>query len=373
MKDCFLFTKGSGLVARVFLLGCASFFFSISAFDALAANSNKDVSNLKGVNVDLTLVESDFVDLERYGAFVLRVSFPRTPLMSLTAPFEENEKSFLALDRYVDLARKHRMKIVLDPHVFPGMSGIYSMRPTDAFWTESRYQDQAVKLWTTLAKRYLNDLDVIVGFDLLNEPSPPQHVNGVDRCVFLTEFYKRLISAVRLAGAKQAVVVEFPMALNYMGNSTNQMDAAQCVSVIDDLNIIYSFHMYDPGRFTHQGVGRFKGGVSLYKGKDRKAVRDYLRSRLEPVRAVEKKNNLRIFVGEFSASRVAGGEGDLYVEDLIALFNEYRWGWAYHSFREADLWDPEKSVLNAESVGRSSTARRMKLLSDAFRFSPTNQ
>lgn len=372
MKNYFLFMKVSVLVARAFLLVCAAFFSSTLAFEAVAANSIKDISNLRGVNVDLTLVESDFVDLENYGALVLRVSFPRTPLVRSTAPFEENEQSFLALDRYVSLARRHGMKIVLDPHVFPGMSGIYSMRPTDAFWTDSIYQDQAVKLWTTLAKRYSNDLDVIVGFDLLNEPSPPKSVNGVDRCVFLTDFYKRLISAVRSAGAKQAVIVEFPMALNVMGNSTNQMDAAQCVSAIEDFNVIYSFHMYDPGRFTHQGVGRFKGGVSLYKDKDRKAVRDYLRSRLEPVRAFEKKGNLRIFVGEFSASRIAGEEGDLYVEDLIALFSEYRWGWAYHSFREAELWDPEKSVLNPESASRSSSTRRMRLLSSAFRFLPAN-
>ena len=74
-----------------------------------------------------------------------------------------------------------------------------------------------------------------------------------------------------------------------------------------DANVVYSPHMYEPGQFTHQGVESRPEPVaypSVIEGKrwDRAA----LERTLEPVVQFQKKYNVPIFMGEFSAPRWRG-------------------------------------------------------------------
>ncbi|HET6890059.1 MAG TPA: hypothetical protein VFH31_03065 [Pyrinomonadaceae bacterium] len=61
---------------------------------------------------------------------------------------------------------------------------------------------------------------------------------------------------------------------------------------------------------------------------------------LNPVVRWQKTHGIksnRIFVGEFGCNRMVGGAAD-YLSDLIKIFNQHNWHWAFFTFRQ-DFWD----------------------------------
>lgn len=344
----------------------ASFSILGIAFISSYGWSSEFTGRISGVNIDHTLEDRDYSDIYEYGFRYVRISFPRMPFYKGERfPNELVEDAYKIFDRNIELARKYRLKVIVDPHYFPGMEKLYSMRPSDQFWRKIYFQESVIKFWSDFAKRHRENGDVIYAYDLLNEPSPPARVFGQDRCEFLLEFYNEIIEAVRQYDQQVKLIIQFPMALNTFGKSTNQLDAARCFPARSWVNVIYSFHMYDPGRFTHQGVGDFKSPTMFYGALGEDGAKAYLRKRLQVVRSWQDEVGAEILVGEFGASRSSGAEGDRYISDLLDLFDEFEWGWIFHSFREAQVWDPE--IPNGNSVPGSgmSDAPRIRALSKA--------
>lgn len=323
-------------------------------------------SHIAGVNIDNKLDEDGYRALAKYGFRYVRLSFPKRPLMESVPPFKLDPSAIPLLDRHLALAKEAGVKVVVDPHYFPGMSGRYSMKPSDQIWGDPNFEDAVVQFWSDFSKANRGKGDTLFAYDLLNEPSPPFFIKGVDRCSYLISFYNRIISAVRENDPDRYLIVQFPMALGVGGKSTNQMDGARCFPNERWKSVIYSFHMYDPGQFTHQGVAVFPTPVYLYKKDGRDAVLKYLRGRLDVVKAWQGKNGAPVVVGEFGASIYSGREGDQYIRDLLDLFDEYGWGWFFHSFREADVWDPERPSKGLEpNVGALPGTLRIDILSSA--------
>ncbi len=58
----------------------------------------------------------------------------------------------------------------------------------------------------------------------------------------------------------------------------------------------------------------------------------------------QKRYNVHIFVGEFSAIRWAPDHSAYrYLKDCIEIFEELDWDWTYHAFREWSGWSLEHS------------------------------
>lgn len=132
--------------------------------------------------------------------------------------------------------------------------------------------------------------------------------------------------------------------------------------------IVYSFHMYEPGEFTHQGV--FGPGPPLpYPGKYRGNWWDkaQLRRLLQPIADWAHDYNVQVYVGEFSAIRWAPGESAHdYLRDCIELFEEYGWDWAYHAFREWPGWSVEHIADKDHTRLAPAPTSRQKLLMEWF-------
>lgn len=77
--------------------------------------------------------------------------------------------------------------------------------------------------------------------------------------------------------------------------------------------------------------------------------KEQLRVSMKEVIEFQKKHGVPIFVGEFSVINWAKG-GDRYLADMIELFEEYGWDWAYHAFREWDAWSIEHEGKAFRSV-----------------------
>ena len=78
------------------------------------------------------------------------------------------------------------------------------------------------------------------------------------------------------------------------------------------------------------------------------------------------KYNVPMFIGEFSCPRWTGDYGNQYLKDQIEVYEEYGFSWAYHAFRENQLWDVEMSNYDKNDTIRVETTPRKELLIKSF-------
>jgi endoglucanase len=128
-------------------------------------------------------------------------------------------------------------------------------------------------------------------------------------------------------------------------------------------NVVYSFHIYDPHQFTHQGVHGPSPPITypgMINGRlwDKGAIEDTI----EPATAFAKRYRVHLYVGEFSVIRWAPG-GDKYLSDLIEVMEGHGWDWSYHAFREWDGWSVEHGSDPSDHTRTvEPTARKQVLL-----------
>ena len=267
------------------------------------------------------------------------------------------------LDTLMPALREHDIRVVIDMHFPPG--GRYSRGGTlgtagaeaaDAFGNKARflmmeeevYRRVFLDTWKRIAARY-KDNPVIYGYDLVNEPDQ----RGPAKYNYWTLQFDAA-KAIREIDPETPIIVE--------SNNWCSPLSYDEFSPMPLKNIIYEIHMYHPGPYTHQGVGD-QAYITEYPRRvlPRTVTKEELRRALQPAIDFQKKYNARMFVGEFSVTAWAPG-GAAYLQDLIELFEEYRWDWTYHAFREWEGWSVEHSGPPDKLVPSSDTDRKQLLL-----------
>jgi endoglucanase len=143
------------------------------------------------------------------------------------------------LDANVAWARRHGVYLVLNMHVAPG--GFQSMGEGRALWEVPANQDRLVALWRAIAARYARE-PMIAGYDLLNEP-------GVTRSRDQWQtLAARIDRAIREVDAQHIVIVERTNSVAKEWKNDAQMN----FFLVDDPNVVYTFHFYEPFDYTHQ-------------------------------------------------------------------------------------------------------------------------
>ena len=215
------------------------------------------------------------------------------------------------------------------------------------------FADTFEKAWINLATA-VKGHPALYGYDLINEPSQPAKKVMVD---YLSLQY-RVAKTVRGIDPDTPIIIE-----------SNGWDSANDFSYLTPLpmkDIIYQAHMYTPGEYTHQGIGGRKKGLK-YPDDKKKWNKERLRKAMQPVRDFELKYGAKIYFGEFSAARWAEG-AEIYIQDIIDLFEEYGWDWSYHAFRESHCWDVEiPPEGNPGAQNRVEMTARKQVLVNAFK------
>ena len=302
--------------------------------------------------------EDDFKTLREWGATLARYQMTRW--------FSEKGKNrdLADFDRWLDgkldhlerdvlpWARKYGIQICIDLHVPPGGRD----ETNDlAMYYDKTYAAHFVTCWRRIATRFKGQSN-IYGYDLINEPVQTRRATVADYWTL-----QRLAAEeIRKIDPTTPIIIE-----------AVQWDSADAFAYLSPLrldNIIYQVHMYQPGEYTHQGVHAKTADYGHYPwpNPEKKWDKDYIRSRLAPVRAFEKKHNAKIYVGEFSAINWAEG-ADRYIADCIDVFNEYNWDWTFHAFREWPGWSVEHVGTNARDLHPSSDNPRKRALLEGLR------
>ncbi len=279
--------------------------------------------------------EDDIETLHGWGATLVRFQIVRNWLADdADRDLEEYARWIDArldnLEAVLEWCAKRGMKVCVDLHSPPG-----GRRRDDrelGMMRDDRCADAFVETWRRIAARFKGH-PALYGYDLVNEPKQlaPAPVNYWD-------LQRRAAEAVRQIDPATPIVVE--------SNCSASPSAFAYLAPLAMDNVIYQLHLYAPGDYTHQGVGRAlkrDGKQPVWPDPARGWDRDYLRRVLEPVRAFQEKHKCRIYVGEFSAVAWAPG-AENYLRDCIALFEEYGWDWTYHAFREWSAWSVEHEV-----------------------------
>ncbi len=301
------------------------------------------------------MTEEDFQTLHEWGATLLRFQMTHCPPAAVTNVAAWRvwlEGRLNHLERVIlPMAEKYRLLVIVDIHGAPGGRDGHDWRLFD----DDTFFEALLDAWREIATRFKGDKR-IYGYDFVNEP-------------FQTRPHKRDYWQVQDACARVIRAID-PDAMLIV--ESNHMDSPYTFAYLSPLamdNVIYEVHMYDPGTYTHQGVGPTDPLGQRYPGtlpNGELLDKEWLRRQLAPVREFQIRHGARILVGEFSAIAWAPGAED-YIRDCIELFEEYGWDWCYHAFREWKAWSVEHEGPDRDHMVPSKDNPRKRALLEGLR------
>lgn len=263
------------------------------------------------------------------------------------------KQDLIKLKQILDMCHREGMPVVITMLSLPGSRWKQNNQNKDdlRIWKEQMFQSQAAHFWKDLAEE-LKDHAAVVGYNILNEPHPERifsskaiHINTVHQDevqAMLYNFYNTIIKSIRLSDKYTPIILD---SSSYADPKTFQM-----LKPHEDKNILYSFHMYEPYEYTNHKMNKSKfhypGNING-KQWNKEEVKNYMSA----VAVFQKAYNIpqdRILVGEFGGHRMSPGL-DQYFQDLVYLFNQEGWHFAFYAFRE-DIWDGMDYELGSERL-----------------------
>ncbi len=309
-----------------------------------------DVLRLRGAMVDPKITESDLATFaDQWHGNVIRyqllceVPGATGPGADFTAYDSWLDGALAKTDLVLGWAAKHHVKVVLDLHTPPGGKGF----TTGSLFVNAAAQQHFVEVWRKMTQRYKGNT-TIWGFDLVNEPNDDETAPDCKDWQALSLVAGQ---AVREIDPDRTLIIE-PSKYGGLTGWPN-------FNPLPLTHVVYSFHMYDPLIFTHQGViGRDRGPVPYPGAIDGKMWnRDALLAAMQPAIDFAQRYRVHMYVGEFSAVRWAPG-ADHYLADVTSLFEAQGWDWSYHAYREWQGWNLEIGTdKNDQGVSSTPTAR----------------
>ena len=338
-----------------------------------------------GVNMSAEpATDLDFTAAAAYGIRVIRIGAvcDAKDLAFLIDPrastIEEDKAHFLQslprLRSVICKAAKNGLKVIITMTDLPG--GMFHSHSHSeelcslSFWESAYSRTRAVKFWGLVAESLADLKTNIMGYDVINEPYTKEDmdVSFFDDMLLahadkLNQFYMDVLREIRMHDSQTKVIIK-----STWFSSPRTIDILQ---PLPDPNVVYGFHMYAPHYLTlHRRfsthTGTYPGHIprwpnSAYPEVDTIEVSShYLRQLLEStVHSWQVKHAIpsnQILVAEFGISREVQG-AQQYLEDLISLFQRFKWSWLLFSFRdeEWDALDYELGPSTDNMLNRSPT------------------
>lgn len=203
-------------------------------FRMLGTNFNAycdDTETAETVYASNSFSLADYQKVANLGLNVVRLNLTYKLFEDDANPYVYLERGFEYLEQNIIAARNANVYLMLSMMAPPG--GYQSWGYSGTFWnTGSPYQARLIALWQAIAERY-KDEPWIIGYDLLNEPSPNSNAQYISYMGQLTQAIRQ-VDSHHLLDVQEAFV----------------SDSAPFV--LADSNTMYDFHWYDPAEFVTQ-------------------------------------------------------------------------------------------------------------------------
>ena len=207
--------------------------------------------------------EQDFARLQASGLNCVRFYLNYRYFEEDSQPYVYKQTGWNWLNQNIAWAKKYGVYLILNMHVPQG--GYQSQGKGGALWDVVENQNRLTRLWRDIARRYRTE-PAVAGFDLVNEPITTQ---SIDQWKNLAQ---RLTSAIREVDKGHLVIVE---RLNAVAGEYKDYNGERNMFLVNDANVMYQFHTYDPFEFTHQTfswAGRSPGEFERYPDETKIAV-----------------------------------------------------------------------------------------------------
>lgn len=316
----------------------------------ITSASSVDVSDIKylaGIHVNAIELHLDV----RQAAQRMKLS----PAAALQRDLAWADQALDACKKYGITGILSFFQIPIDPTL-----GFYQESPE--FWDNPDRRKEAINIAAQLADRFKNRGLELGGYSILSEPAVRRNKTPELPAAW-PELMRSIVKTIRQRDPKRYITVSLSI-----GGMPNMYAGLR---PLDDPYIIYEAHMYVPHPYTHQGIyghplgGAYPGSIN-FRHWDRKALEEFM----SPLIEFQKKYDVPIFVGEFSAVRWAPG-AEHYLKDLIDIFDSHGWSWVYFQYKSWHGWDPDFDSLystndDARKHYRGRDTARWKLLRDAY-------
>jgi hypothetical protein len=310
--------------------------FALSALpDVTGQTTGQTAGRAGSQHPPLPYSDDDFRDLAATGANVVRVPIHLRHCDGCTA-WERPDRDIRYVEQVLAQGQRHgfRVVVVLQPVPWGQRSD---------YWDSEPLQQDMARQWGHIASR-LRPHSALQAYDLINEPV------GNSRPAQWHALTLRIVHELRRHDPDTPVMVE-PSPWGLPGSFRNLLP-------LDLPGLVYSFHLYAPHAFTHQGLPGYPE-AQAYPGQG--WDRQRLSQAMDEARRFAARQQRPMFVGEFSCVRWApAGSCPRYLADAVALFEAERWGWTYHCWRCYQGWDAEvpPDVPQAQRSGRLPELRR---------------
>ncbi|MGB5941299.1 MAG: cellulase family glycosylhydrolase [Leeuwenhoekiella sp.] len=266
----------------------------------------------------------DIANMKKDGANIVRWMLYRTwtnlDRQDIDIYDEWLEGQLVVLDSVMIVAEAKNVQVIIDLHTPPGE--FYSDGSQRLFY-ETKFTNEYVKVWKKIANRY-KKCSALYAYELLNEPVQ----------TYNAEILKYDPIEAQCMAAREIRKIDSETTLILASKAWNAPTPFFSVPITELDNIIYSVHLYQLMEFTHQGIAGFGQVKYAYPGPINGWTyygKEQIKQVLKTVRDFQLKHNVKIYVGEFSVVRWAQG-GDAWLEDAVAIFEEYNWDWTYHAY-----------------------------------------
>lgn len=295
------------------------------------------------------ITENDIQQIASWGFDHCRLPVDYTIFEDDDRPFFYKEEGLSFIDLAIQWAKNAGIGLVLDLHHAPGFT--FSRPDETTLFNDVAMQERFIEIWRMFARRYAGEGEYLA-FDLLNE------VVTLDSGPW-NSLAHRTIEAIRGVDAQRRVIIG--------GTNYNSVFTLDGIAVVDDPNVLYTFHFYEPHLFTHQkarwipaivaydqtlhypgefnGLGEFLKGYRPAEGKDPGNItmerylnetldRELMKKDLQPAVAFLKKSQRPLYCGEYGVIHGTPLASSVrWVTDLLDEFDALGIGRAYWSYK----------------------------------------
>lgn len=297
------------------------------------------------------ITEDDIARIASWGMDHVRLLVYYNIFEDDSAPGIYKEEALDYIDRCIEWCKTYDLNLIFDLHRAPGFYFYLanSGSGTNTLFSDETMQERFINIWRMFAKRYASEGRNVI-FELLNEviweSSEPWN-----------KLWLRAVEAIREIDGDRTIAIG--------GNFNNSVAELKNLAIPDDPGVVYTFHFYEPGLFTHQRMewipqlAWYKKQVQypfrvvdhidffdafkeqyeipeIYRGEGfdaempipelyRREVIDksFIRNALVPAQQFMQATGKELFCGEFGTSRNCGVEDAIrWFRDIIDLFKK---------------------------------------------------
>lgn len=304
----------------------------------------KELGFYKGVNLggwmsqcdysagrlDTFITEPDIAQIAAWGFDHVRLPVDYDVFLDKGGVIRED--GLRRIDTALEWCGRYGLRTVLDLHKTPGFS--FDVQEGESgFFENETYQELFYRIWETFARRW-GHLGNRIMFDLLNEVTEERFLPAWMRIA------RECVSRIRPFAAETPILVG-----SWAHNSARTVKDLEAPF---DGMVFYSFHLYDPHTFTHQGaywMPELRNMDRLYTSAECGASPAYFEELLAPALEKAAREGTELYCGEYGVIDVVPPEEALpWFRDLHGVLESHGIGRCLWSYKEMDFGLSDKRM-----------------------------